>query len=132
MALRTNAVYPQLLIYDGPVPGDESVGMNDTVNTKIVRLASVSLVMPIHGTCGAEELVFHVPVVGWTREDSNSGSGIVAAAKDEINQVKICQAKETHLPLPSRWISMRKSTLGQSQEGRSWNRLPPGQVLDES
>ena len=58
-----------------PSPPQENMVLDDTVDTKIVRPTDVSLVMPIHGTHGAEELVFHVPVVGWTREDGGSGSG---------------------------------------------------------
>ena len=118
MALRADAVYPQLLVYDGPVPDDESVGTNDTVNTKIVRPAGVSLVMLIHSTHGAEELVFHVPVVGWTREDGGSGSG---RGRDQSSEDLSSQRDS---PSPSEQMDIDKKE-------RAWSK-PRRQKLEQT
>ena len=127
VALRADVVYPPVLVYDGPVPNDKSVGTNDTVNTKIVRPAGISLVMPIHGTHGAEELVFHVPVVGWTREDGGSGS---SRGRDQSSEDL---ASQRDSPSPSEQMDIDEKERARSKPRRQkLEQTSPGQVLDES
>jgi len=59
-----------------PSPPQESMALDETIVTNVIRQADRPLVMPIHSTShGSEELLFHVPVAGWAREDGSSGSG---------------------------------------------------------
>jgi len=57
-----------------PSPPQESMVLDEAIDTKIIRSADLPLVMPIHGTLhGTGELLFHVPVAGWAREDGSGG-----------------------------------------------------------
>ena len=57
-----------------PSPPQESMVLDEAIDTKIIKSPDLPLVMPIHGTPhGTGELLFHVPVVGWAREDGSSG-----------------------------------------------------------
>jgi len=71
-----------------PSPPQESMVLDEAIDTKIIRSADLPLVMPIHGTPhGTGELLFHVPVAGWAREDGSGGerdrsSGDLSSQRD--------------------------------------------------
>ena len=64
------------MIDSKPSPPQESMVLDEAIDTNIIRTADCSLVMPIHATPhGSGEPLFHVPVAGWVPEDGSSGSG---------------------------------------------------------
>lgn len=55
-----------------PSPLQESMELDDTTSTSVVRTANHPLVLPIHDTHRSEEPFF--PVTGWAPEEGSSGS----------------------------------------------------------
>lgn len=96
-----------------PSPLQESMVLDETIDTDILRTADRSLVMPIRATPhGSGEPLFHVPVVGWVPEDGSSGSG------GERDQSSGDVSSQRDSPSPSEQMDVDEKELARSRFGR--------------
>jgi tyrosine-protein phosphatase 2/3 len=102
-------------------PLQESMALDDTTSSSIVRTANRPLVLPIHGTphC-SEEPFFHVPVAGWAPEEGSSGSsGERDQSSGDLSSQRDSPSPSEHMDIDSIQSKPRRQKLEQTSHWTS-------------
>ena len=108
-----------------PLP--ESMALDDTTSTNILRTAGRPLVMSIHGTPhGSGEPFFHVPLAGWAPEDGSSGSsGERDQSSGDLSSQRDSPSPSDHMDIDGIQSKPRRQELEQASPWTSTRREWP-------
>jgi len=105
-----------------PSPPQESMVLDEATDPALARTSDRPLVMPIHGTPhGSGELLFHVPVARWAREDGSSGSsGERDQSSGDLSSQRDSPSPSEHMDIDEKEHARSKLRMQKLEQTSPW------------